>query len=681
MTGAAGPCAGRSPWIEKKLLMDQIIKDLAILLLVSLPITIVFHRIKLPSIMGFLVAGVILGPSGVHVIEDVESVQKLAELGVVLLLFVIGLEFSLKYLQKNLAVVLGVGVVQLGLTGGAVFLLTEAWAYPLEEAILLSLMVPLSSTAIVLKMITDRAEIDTLHGRICIGTLLFQDLCVVPMMLVIPLMSRTGQGSPLDFAVALAKSLAAVAAIFFLARLIVPRALAGIARLGNKEHLTLFVILLILGIGWVSETVGLTLAMGAFIAGMILSESEYSHQIVLDILPLRDYFVSIFFISVGMLLQTDLLFASAAGFLKLTGVVIGIKLLAAFLAALIFSRSFRTSFIVGLRLAQVGEFSLLLAALALEKEVFLWDQYQSFLIVSILSMLVAPVLIQLSSGLAMRLQSLFGGKTGAEPEPAADGAPEFSDHVIICGFGLVGRNLSRVLKETNTPFVVLDLDGEIIRQALTREITAQFGDYTHRDTLIRAGIRKARMIVFTVPDTRAAEQGVRLSRSLNPQVYILVRVPFASQVDDMNQAGANQVIPEEFETSIEIFSRVLREYHIPTNVIEQQVELARLEGYSMFRGLSLNMESLQKFSTYLTASLTESFFVQEDSWCFEKTVGDLHLDGPSDAKLIAVVRGNDIRANPEAAFRFMAGDILILFGRHAPLTRSIRILNTGIREL
>ncbi len=660
--------------------MDHIIKDLAILLLVSLPINILFHKIRLPSIMGFLVAGVIIGPSGLQLIDAVESVEKLAEIGVILLLFVIGLEFSLRYLLKNLTVVLGVGMLQLGLTGAIFFFVFDALEYPLNQSVLMALLIPLSSTAVVLKMITDRAEIDTLHGRICIGTLLFQDLCVVPMMLVIPLLAQSGELSPVDFGIALTKSIAAVAVIFFLARLLVPRSLEGIARMGNKEHLTLFVIFIILGTGWVSESMGLTLAMGAFIAGMIISESEYSHQIVLDILPLKDYFVSIFFISVGMLLKVDVFFASAGTFFIWALAAVGIKMAVAFLAALIFSRSFRNAFIVGVRLAQVGEFSLLLAALALKKGLFPPDQYQSFLIVSILTLLAAPLLIQVSAGAAMALQSLFGGKPDAEVDAAQAETTPFSDHVIICGFSLVGRNLSRVLKETNTPFVVVDLDGEIIRQALQQDIKAQFGDYTHRETLIRAGIRTARMIVFTIPDTRAAEQAVRLSRSLNPDVYILVRVPYASQVEEMNAAGADQVIPEEFETSVEIFSRVLREYHIPNNVIEQQVELARLEGYSMFRGLSLNMESLQKFSTYLTASLTESFHVQEDAWCNEKTVAELKLSSGADAKLIAVVRGNDIHANPEEAMRLTTGDILILFGRHAPLNRSIRTLRLGHEE-
>jgi len=249
--------------------------------------------------------------------------------------------------------------------------------------------------------------------------------------------------------------------------------------------------------------------------------------------------------------------------------------------------------------------------------------------------------------------------------------------VIIAGFGMVGRNLSRVLKETHTPFIVLELDGERIKQALNEGITALYGDSTHRDILLRAGIQRAKMMVVATSDYMAAGQAVRLARQLNPNIYILVRVRYAKQVDALNEAGANQVIPEEFETSIEIFSRVLREYHIANNIIEQQVELARLEGYSMFRGLSLDIASMKKFSTYLTASLTESFHVLKDSWCHKKSIQELNWNKDSDAKLIAVVRKDEMQANPAPDFRFEEGDIIVIFGRHANLDRSLQRLQTG----
>ncbi|MFQ5716513.1 MAG: cation:proton antiporter, partial [Nitrospinales bacterium] len=621
----------------------HLIQDLTILLLVSLPINIAFHKIKLPSVMGFLVAGIIIGPYGLQWINDLHSVEALAEIGVVLLLFVIGLEFSLRRMLKNVTAIIGCGGLQMGIACLAVFLTFKGIGFPPRQAVLFGLLTALSSTAIVLKMITDRAEIDTLHGRICIGTLLFQDLCVVPMMLVIPFLGQTVEYSAVDLAVALLKSLGAVALIFVSSRLLVPRVLEFIVRMGNKEILTLSVILILLGSAWVAQAAGLTLAMGAFIAGLILSDSDYNHQIILDIFPLRDYFGSIFFISMGMILQVQVFFESFLWFVGLAAAVVAVKTSLTLLAALLVKTSFRISFIIGLRLAQIGEFSLLLANLALDKGVFPQDTYQSFLIVSILTMLISPVLIQYSSQMSIRLFSRFASSSQEESEPEEQ--ESLSGHVIIAGFGLVGKNLSRVLREIHIPFLVVELDGERVRQALTEEMTAFYGDATHRDTLLRAGIQKAKMIVFAISDHAASEQGIQLARQLHPSLYIMARTRFASQVETLDLAGADQVIPDEFETSIEIFSRVLKEYHVPNNVIEQQVELVRLEGYRMLRGLSLNVENLKKFSAYLAASLTESFHVLENSWSNNKSLEEVASRNRDGARLIAVARDDTLHTN------------------------------------
>jgi len=360
--------------------MVHLIEDLAVLLLVSLPINLFFHKIKLPSVMGYLIAGILIGPYGLKLISDVASVKELAEIGVILLLFVIGLEFSLGRLLKNLTSILGVGGLQLGLTTVFVWFVFMEMGFQQNQSIAFGLIVALSSTAIVLKMITDRAEIDTLHGKICIGTLLFQDLCVVPIMLLFPLLAQSEVNSGADFTIAMVKSLAAVVAIFFLSRLIVPKALIWIARVGNKEHLTLSVLFIILATGWVSQKMGLTLAMGALIAGMIISESEYNHQIILDVLPLRDYFSSIFFISVGMLLQTQVLMDSIWLCLEFFVLLVLAKGGLAFLSCLLVRVPVRISFVVGMRLAQVGEFSLILSAMAMDQGLFDPHHYQLLLL-------------------------------------------------------------------------------------------------------------------------------------------------------------------------------------------------------------------------------------------------------------------------------------------------------------
>ena len=652
--------------------MVHLIEDLAVLLLVSLPINLFFHKIKLPSVMGYLVAGILIGPYGLKLISDVASVKELAEIGVILLLFVIGLEFSLGRLLKNLASVIGVGSLQLGGTTALGWFIFSEMGFQQNQSIALGLIVALSSTAIVMKMITDRAEIDTLHGKLCIGTLLFQDLCVVPIMLLLPLLAQTQVISGTDLVLAMFKSLTAVVLIFFLSRLIVPKALVWVARVGNKEHLTLSVLFLILATGWASQKLGLTLAMGALIAGMIIAESEYSHQIVLDILPLRDYFSSIFFISVGMLLQVQVFIDSIWVCLALSIGVVLIKGCLAGLACLGVRMPLRISFVVGMRLAQVGEFSLILSGMALDQGLFDAHQYQILLIVSILSMLFAPLMIQASTALSIRIFSKWKHE---ETDPVEE--LDLKEHVIIVGYGLGGRTLAQVLLETQIPFLVLDLDGEQVKRALTEDIKTHYGDCTQEEILRRAGLKEARMIVFSIPDYTATEKAVRLARKMNDRINIMVRTRLTAQVEELKLAGADEVIPEEFETSIEIFSRVLRDYRIPNNIIEQQVELIRLEGYSMFRGLSLNTASLKKFSTYLTATLTESYLVFEGNWACEKLLAEIDITALTGAVVIAVVRKNKPHPNPGSDFAILSGDILILFGSHIQLDRAITYLGSG----
>jgi len=650
--------------------MVRLIEDLAILLLVSLPINLLFHKIKLPSVMGYLVAGVLIGPYGGQLIGDIDSVKHLAELGVILLLFVIGLEFSLTRLLKDLVSILGVGGLQLILTAGLVGLIFLLYGFGKNQSIAFGLLAALSSTAIVLKMITDRAEIDTLHGKLCIGTLLFQDICVVPIMLLMPLLAKAGTLPPMHFVLAMLQSIAAIVVIFFLSKLIVPRMLAWIAHIGNKEHLTLSVIFIILITGWISTKLGLTLAMGALIAGMIISDSEYNHQIIIDILPLRDYFSSIFFISIGMLLQVGIFFDSILFYLGLAVSVILIKMFLAFLSCLFIKTPIRISLIVGMRLAQIGEFSLILAAIGLEQGLFNSDQYQQILIMAILTMLVAPLMIQISSKLSIQI---FSGMRTEESKE--DKAETLSDHVIISGYGLGGRTLAKVLKEAQISFLVLELSGEKVKRALTEGLATHYGDCTQEETLLRAGLKQARMIVYAISDQVSTERAVRLTRKLNPDIKIMVRTRLTSQVEELKAAGADEVIPEEFETSIEIFCRVLRDYRIPNNIIEQQVELIRMEGYSMFRGLSLNTESLKKFSTYLTATLTESYLILEDSWACGKNLKEIEIS--SGSIIIAVVRKNQPHPNPGADFLIMSGDMVILFGSHMQLDKAIKYLEKG----
>lgn len=650
-----------------------LLKDMIILLAVSLPISFLFHKLNLPAIVGFLISGMIIGPYGAKLIPDSQVVMVLAEIGVVILMFTIGLEFSLTRMIKNPRLVIG-GGLQILLTGGSVYLLSIMVGYPPSLSLFFGFLFSLSSTAIVLKMYSDSGEIDSPHGRLSTAILLFQDLCIVPMMLLIPVMANTDLTSHLVIALTLTKAIIAVIVIFISARLVVPGILYHVIRLRSREFLVLFVILLCLGTAWLTHMFGLSLALGAFIAGLIISESEYSYQIVVDILPFRDYFSSIFFTSVGMLLHLNFFVSHWISLVTITAGVIFLKGILVFITAKILRYPLRTAIITGLSLAQIGEFSFLLAEQGKGYGLIQQELYQTFLASAILSMLLAPLLIRISSEFSFKIQSIFS----LQPDlPEISEETPVSDHVIIAGYGLNGQNLSRVLKETRIPFLILDINGERVKQVKSLGLPILYGDITHREILRKAGIRRAKMIVFAISDPMAARHGVLITRQMNPDIYVMVRTRYSSEVEELYRLGANQVIPEEFETSIEIFTRVLKEYHTPHNIIDQQVELIRMEGYGMLRGLSISSDRLREVSAILATSITDTCQVQENSLAANKSLKELDLRNKTGATVIAIIRGKKAITNPDPEFRILSGDMLVLLGRHAELDKAIGVFRTS----
>ncbi len=648
-----------------------ILKDLIVILAATLPITFIFHKFRLPAIMGYIIAGLLIGPYGAGLIQETENIKILAEIGVVLLLFTIGLEISLAHLVNNLRMVLGGGGLQLLLTIAGTFVTVYLSGLSIPTSLFYGFLISLSSTAIVFKMSMDMRDLHSPPGKFSVGVLLFQDISVVPMMLLIPVLGSVGETSFLNVLFILAKALGAVLAIFFSARLLVPAILSQVVRLKSRETLILLVVFLCMGAAWLTQISGLSLAMGAFIAGLIISESEYSHQIVVEILPFRDFFSSIFFISIGMLLQLEFLWLNWDKFLLMTGGIIVLKFFFTFLAAFIIERSLRLSVIAGLRLAQIGEFSFLMAGVGLGVGLLDEKSFQMFLGCAVLSMFVAPLIIRSSNGISHWIQSIF-----SVPEEKWEEEDEtLEGHVIIAGYGLNGKNLTRVLMETSIPYIVLDISGERVDRANVEDIPILYGDVTKKGILFKAGIKKAKVIVFALSDLEAVKRGVAIAREMNPHIFIMARTRYASNVDDLRSLGADQVIPMEFETSIEIFSRVLKKYNLPGNIINQYVEMVRAEGYGMLRGLSLTGERLREFYGYLTASTTTNHLVLEKSPAHGKTMKDFDLRRRTGVTILTVVRETKPIVNPHPDFEIKAGDLIVLLGSHAQLNKAEQLLS------
>jgi CPA2 family monovalent cation:H+ antiporter-2 len=648
-----------------------ILRELIILLAASLPITFVFHKLRLPALVGFLITGVLIGPHGAAIITETVVVERLADIGVVLLLFTVGLEFSLTDILRSARQFFLGGGTQVLVTIAAVAAISTVLGFPLPRAVFFGFLASLSSTAIVLKMYSDRAELDTAHGRLATGVLLFQDMAVVPMMLLLPVLGEAGTTAGLTVSsilFSLGKAIVGLVAVFLAARRIVPLLLHQVVRLRNREMLFLLVVLLCLGTAWLTFTFGLSLALGAFLAGLIISESEYSHSIVSDILPFRDYFASIFFISIGMLLQVRYFADHWPMLLGLTTSLAVLKTGLVMTAALLLGYPLRSALLAGLALAQIGEFSFLLAQQGAQYGLIDGAVFQAFINTSILTLVATPFIMQAAPWAANRLP-LRG--TGAPDRPALCA---LTGHTIIAGYGLNGRNLARTLRATSIPYTVLDVNADTIRKARDDGQPIIYGDITREDVLVRAGITCARVIVFAVSDFAATRMALRHVRRLNPHIYVLVRTRFAAEVDELAQLGADQVIAEEFETSIEIFSRVLHQYHVPGNIIANQISLIRFDGYKMLRGLSLDQEKLGRLTALFAAATVDNIQVQPEHAARGRSLRELDIRKASGASVIAIVRNGAAVTNPGPDITLEQDDILVLVGSHQELDRAVSLL-------
>jgi CPA2 family monovalent cation:H+ antiporter-2 len=659
--------------------VPPLLNDLLVLLLASIPIAFVFNRLGLPVIVGFMITGVVIGPYGLKLITDVEAVDALAEIGVVLLLFAIGLEFSLRRILEMKRMVFGGGGLQVGLSVLAAFMVAYLLGRPIGQEIFFGFLFALSSTAIVLKSYMDRAEIDSPHGRGGVGILLFQDLCVVPMMLMVPVLSGREGTSPATVILKLLAALAAVAVIIFTARILIPRALYHIVRLRSSEVFIIFIVLVSLGTSWITSQFGLSLALGAFIAGLVLSESEYSHQIVADVLPFRDVFNSVFFISIGMLLSVSFLFSNLPVVLGWVVALIVAKALIITIVVRMLAHSLRVAAMIGVALAQIGEFSFILAKVGVGQGLLSTNDYQVFLAAAIISMIATPFLIKAAPRIGYAAQSALSPESLLEPTMMGFDPRErhLQGHVVIVGYGLNGRNVSRVLARTNIPYVVLELNAEAVREASERGEPILYGDSTRQEVLHRAEIEHARIVVLAISDPIATRRTVALARRMNPDINIIVRTRYMSELPDLYKLGADQVIPEEFETSVEIFSRVLREYGIARNIIQREVEDIRREGYQVLRAPSSGpIIEMSDIADALGSASTETLFIQPGSPVVGMTLGELDLRKHTGATVIAAIRAGHSEINPGPDFRFEQDDIIVLLGSPESIEQAIDRLTT-----
>lgn len=657
-----------------------LIRDLLVLLTSSIVVSLICFRIRVPMLIGFMLTGILIGPHGLGLIRDVHAVEILAEIGVVLLLFTVGLEFSLKSLFEMRKIVVNGGGLQVVATTAVVTLIFWMAGKPLNQGIFYGFLCTLSSTALVLKTYADRAETDTPHGRIGLGVLLFQDLCVVPMMLLVPILSGKESASIFNLGLRLGSAVLTVVVIILAGQYLIPKALFQIVRLRSREVFVGFVVLISLGTAWVTSQVGLSLALGSFLAGLVLADSEYSHQIVADILPFRDVFNSIFFVSVGMLLSITALMANLGVVLVVAVGLLIIKLVLVGLVTLFLGKPLRVALVAGLGLAQIGEFSFILAKSGLEQHLMSENGYQVFLAASILTLIATPFLIQAAPKAGFWLQKLVSGAEPPADEVESNGKPTLSGHVVIVGYGLNGKNLSRVLRKVGVDYTILELNPDTVRKCRDHGEPIHYGDSTQREVLHSVGVENARVLVIAISDPVATRRTVAIAREMNPHLHIIVRTRFMLELQPLYQLGADQVIPEEFETSIEIFSRVLAKYGIADLMIHKEAAEIRHEGYKLLREPAEAPQQLSQIASILSQTSTVMYQLPEKTSVAGKTIGHLHLRKKTGASVIATLRNNFTTVNPGPEYAFAGGDIVVLLGSPTSIEQAIDLIESGSKK-
>jgi CPA2 family monovalent cation:H+ antiporter-2 len=655
------------------------LRSLVLIFGLSAIVVFALGKLKIPSLIGFLTAGVLLGPYGLELIKDIHLVEIFAEIGIVLLLFTIGLEFSLKKILTLKKSIFVGGLLQVMITAFLVTMISLYAGSQVNTSIVIGALVALSSTAIVLKLLFDRAAIDSPHGRVSMGILIFQDLSVVFFILMLPMLNQP-ESSITSILWILGESLLFITAVIIASWWLVPKLLHQIVHIRIRELFVISIMFICLGTAYLTYELGFSLALGAFIAGLVVSESEYSYQAISDILPFKDSFNGLFFISVGMLMDVNFFLSHVGYVLCIVLLVIILKTAATSVAALLTGNNLRISLHSALILSQIGEFSFVLAVSALSLKLISFETYQYFLSSAIITMLLTPLLVvyapALSSWVTSRKFIARGGSL--HTHGTLGSAREVrTDHVIIVGFGINGKNLALVLKELEVQYVILEMNSQTMVKYRKEGEPIYYGDGTSQEILHKLNIARARVIVICISDPSATRKIVLTARKMNPDLYILVRTRFLAEVEDLLAIGADEVIPEEFETSIELFSRVLKFYHMPISMIGQYAERFRQDHYQMFiRGetpkrLFQNTIALMPHIDYM------SYVIEKDSPSAGKTLREIAMHEKTGALAVAVKRGNKTIHGVRADFRLHEGDIIFLIGDKASLEETDTLFFKG----
>jgi len=643
--------------------MHDALSDTIILLAISVIAVAIFRRIKLPAILAYLAVGICLGPHAANVVQNSDTIHFLAEVGIAFLLFSLGLEFSLNKLISNRRAVVGLGSAQVAVT---LFIAgMSAWLLGVnnESAFVIGCVIALSSTAIVIKQLGEQLEIDSRHGNASISILLFQDIAVVPMLVIIPVISSHQESSfTLELLYSFAMGIGVTVIMLAIGRWLLRPLFHEIASAHSAELFTLAVLLVALLSAWATEFAGLSMALGAFLAGMMLSETEFKHQIENDIRPFRDILLGLFFVTVGMMVDVGSIFGILHwAILLAAAIIIGKTAIIMVLSKRIIGAPTGVSLRTGLVLSQCGEFGFAIMALAVSFNVLPEAESQLLLSTIIITMIATPFLVKYNGLIAKKFTGSYMQNRETIKDNIAATTNKLEGHVIICGFGRIGQNIAKILDAEEFSYFALDSSVELITNAAKANYKVAFGDSTHREILLAAGVERASILVICHDSVGSAEKTLRQAKMINPDLPVLVRTQDDTYYTQLTEAGATEVIPETLESSLMMASHVLSILGMPMAKIVRRMQEMRNNKYATMREFFHGNETddlelpddLRKRLSCIT--------LKEGAYAIGKTLDELRLD----SKGVSLHKNRRDDANvvpPNSDKALQAGNVLVLFG-------------------
>jgi CPA2 family monovalent cation:H+ antiporter-2 len=649
--------------LEHSLSLNSILFEIAIIFIIASILGLITSKFRQPAIFAYIFAGIILGPGLLGFIKNAELIDYLAEIGVIALLFTLGLEFSFDKFKEIKNHILFAGIMQIGLTITFVGILVFFLGFNITQCVLIGSIVALSSTVVVLKTLTDNAQIDSVHGRIILGILIIQDISLIPIMIILSNITGESGSMLIPLLSAILKAGVFLGLALFVSLKLTPM-IMNLITSTNKEMLIIASVGVAIGTAVLGTYFGISLELGAFVAGLSLSVTVHSKQVVAEIMPFRDVFAMVFFVSIGMMMDTNLFFNKFLLVIAIVSSILLIKFVICFMVVFIIKYPGQTALWAGFSLLQIGEFSFIIAKLGFSKNIISEDIYSLTIISTLITMMITPFVVKAIPSIIISLQKVhFWNKYFKGQLEISHSQVDIRDHVIIAGFGPIGRSIAKILSLNNEKYIVIELNNNTIQDLKKQNVYAIYGDATHPEIIEHANIEHAKIVIITLPDVKSCEMATINSRRLHKNVYIIVRARYQSHIEQLYQAGANVVVYEEYETSLGIMVNALEMMNYSRNEIETIAKLVQSNQFEILKETCKEQVNCRTVIGSLRQNEIEWIKVSDNHWFANKSISESNIRKKTGVSIISITKNGESITNPSPETVIENGDIIAVIGQ------------------